>query len=109
MHRAPFFIVGHGIMLGLPFIPKHAAILPPADPQLEVRALDMLIEELEERVALGLFHLDDPDRVKRGHEDALASGLGMNADDRVDDVFINGVAGESLACSTACIFDRCRL
>src|SRR5947209_20047465 len=58
-HHAPFAVVGDRQVLHRPVVPEcHRAHLP-AEAALELGRLQMLIEEAQEGVALGLGQLDD--------------------------------------------------
>jgi hypothetical protein len=66
-------------------IPEDYLILGPSDPDLEIRVLANLVEqEGEDRVRLGLGHANDLASEARVDEYTLPSGHGVNAHEGVD-------------------------
>src|SRR2546422_9384772 len=74
-------VVPHRVVLDAAVVPERDRAHLPPEAALELRRLDVAIEELQERVALGLRELDDPGGEPRVNVERLASRHGMRAHD----------------------------
>src|SRR5215813_12022988 len=76
-------VVPHGVVLDEAVVPEGDGALLPAEPTVELGRLHVTEEELEHGVALRPLELHDVRGEAAVHEESLAAGHGMGADDRV--------------------------
>src|SRR6185312_14620049 len=77
-------IVVGGVMLGRAIIPTHDGAWLPAQAELIFRHMRLLVEKIEDRLALACLHAFDPQRELRIDIDRLAAVHGMGAHHRMD-------------------------
>src|ERR1051326_8124136 len=76
-------VVPHGVVLDAAVVPERDRVHAPAEAALELGRLDVLVEHLEHRRALGLLELRDPRREPAIDVERLLAGHGMRAHDRM--------------------------
>ena len=82
--------VAHPDVKGRPVVPHHHVAGRPAVPVGELRGRRPLVEQREQRIALGPGQPDEPRGEGRVHEQAPPPGLGVDPHDRVDDGLQHG-------------------
>src|SRR6185369_6543645 len=84
-------VVPDGAMLGAAVIPEGDRMLAPVEAHLPLGALDVLEQELEQRIALHRRQIVDVRGLAAIDVDELAAGPGMHRDDRVRAHGIDGL------------------